>query len=109
MRTLLQRGYRVRGFGLGEQYYRSPDFFQGLEKIGNFTFQIGSMPFRALWYWCLWWRIVAIGDHHRELLFDAASVKAIARGPSLGQMRPDLGIEFGFTDGETADGVLLTD
>ena len=43
VRTLLQRGYRVRGFGLGEQYYRSPDFFQGLEKIGNFTFQIGSI------------------------------------------------------------------
>jgi hypothetical protein len=39
------------------------------------------------------------------------AVKAIARGPDrhLGQMRPDLGIEFGFTDGEKADGSLLTD
>ena len=26
-RTLLMRGHRVRGFGLGEQFYRSPEFF----------------------------------------------------------------------------------
>jgi UDP-glucose 4-epimerase len=42
-RTLLQCGYRVRGFGLGEQYYRSPDFFRELERIGNFKFEIGSI------------------------------------------------------------------
>ena len=42
-RTLLQRGHRVRGFGLGEQYYRSPDFFRSLEEIGDFKFEIGSI------------------------------------------------------------------
>jgi nucleoside-diphosphate-sugar epimerase len=42
-RTLLHHGYRVRGFGLGEQYYRSPDFFCDLEKLGDFKFEIGSI------------------------------------------------------------------
>ena len=42
-RTLLARGHRVRGFGLGEQFYRSPEFFGALEKIGDFKFEIGSI------------------------------------------------------------------
>jgi nucleoside-diphosphate-sugar epimerase len=42
-RTMLQRGHRVRGFGLGEQYYRSPNFFRNLEEIGDFKFEIGSI------------------------------------------------------------------
>ena len=42
-RTLLDRGYRVRGFGLGEQYYRDPDFFRELERRGDFQFEIGSI------------------------------------------------------------------
>jgi nucleoside-diphosphate-sugar epimerase len=42
-RTLLMRGHRVRGFGLGEQFYRSPEFFGALEKIGDFKFEIGSI------------------------------------------------------------------
>lgn len=43
VRTLLDRGYRVRGFGLGEQYYRAPDFFRDLERRGDFKFEIGSI------------------------------------------------------------------
>src|SRR5215469_11196703 len=43
VRTLLARGYRVRGFGLGEQYYRTPVFFRELEKLGDFRFEIGSI------------------------------------------------------------------
>jgi nucleoside-diphosphate-sugar epimerase len=42
-RTLLNRGYRVRGFGLGEQYYREPNFFHDLEQHGDFRFEIGSI------------------------------------------------------------------
>jgi nucleoside-diphosphate-sugar epimerase len=42
-RTLLDRGYRVRGFGLGEQYYREPNFFHELERLGDFQFEIGSI------------------------------------------------------------------
>ena len=42
-RTLLDRGYRVRGFGLGEQYYREPGFFRELEERGDFQFEIGSI------------------------------------------------------------------
>jgi UDP-glucuronate 4-epimerase len=42
-RTLLKQGYRVRGFGLGEQYYREPDFFHELERRGDFRFEIGSI------------------------------------------------------------------
>lgn len=42
-RTLLDQGYRVRGFGLGEQYYREPDFFHELERRGDFLFEIGSI------------------------------------------------------------------
>jgi nucleoside-diphosphate-sugar epimerase len=42
-RKLLECGYRVRGFGLGEQYYRTPDVFHRLESVGDFKFEIGSI------------------------------------------------------------------
>lgn len=42
-RVMLDTGYRVRGYGLGEQYYRDPGFFRTLEQRGDFRFEIGSL------------------------------------------------------------------
>jgi UDP-glucose 4-epimerase len=40
---LVREGYKVRGFGLGEQYYRSTGVFQAMSDTGLFRFEIGSI------------------------------------------------------------------
>jgi nucleoside-diphosphate-sugar epimerase len=42
-RHLVQRGYQVVGFGLGEQYYQRSKFFETLCDTGAFSFEIGSI------------------------------------------------------------------
>jgi nucleoside-diphosphate-sugar epimerase len=42
-RFLIQRGYQVVGFGLGEQYYQRSKFFETLRDTGAFSFEIGSI------------------------------------------------------------------
>jgi nucleoside-diphosphate-sugar epimerase len=42
-RVLVRRGYQVVGFGLGEQYYARPKFFETLHDTGSFSFEMGSI------------------------------------------------------------------
>jgi nucleoside-diphosphate-sugar epimerase len=42
-KVLVERGYEVSGFGLGEQYYRQQPFFKALQNTGAFKFEIGSI------------------------------------------------------------------
>lgn len=40
---LLEAGYSVRGFGLGEQYYRNKEAIESLCNKGDFEFDVGSI------------------------------------------------------------------